>query len=53
MKKSERYHYAMIAVLNAEFSDTVKIKILETLMEDRGVAVFSEIQAEKDQEVQA
>ena len=53
MKKSERYHYAMIAVLNSEFSDEVKIEVLETLMEDRGVAIFSENQAEKDQEVQA
>lgn len=52
MKKSERYHYAMIAVLKCGFSDETKIEILETLMEDRGMAVFSEIQAEKDQEVQ-
>jgi len=53
MKKSERYHYAMIAVLKYGFSDEAKIEILETLMEDRGVAVFNEKQKEKDQEVQA
>jgi hypothetical protein len=43
MKKSERYHLAMCAVLNSgSISTEGKLEIIETLMEAKNVAVFTE-----------
>ena len=42
MKKSERYQFAMLAVLNSGFADKTKLEILETLMGDKSLAEFTE-----------
>lgn len=42
MKKSERYYKAMMAVINSTINAADKLEILETLMEDRRVAEFTE-----------
>jgi len=42
MRKSEHYTFAMKAVLEYEMQATQKLEVLETLMEDRKLAVFSE-----------
>lgn len=48
MKKSERYKFAMMAVVNSLCLDaSVKLDVLETLMEDKRVAEWSEKQEEE------
>ena len=42
MKQSERYYKAMLAVINSTMNAADKLEILETLMEDRRVAEFTE-----------
>lgn len=42
MKKSERYTFAMKAVLEYEMPAGTKLEVLETLMDDRKMAEFSE-----------
>ena len=43
MKKSERYKFAMMAVVNSScLSAAVKLDVLETLVEDKRVAEWSE-----------
>lgn len=49
MKKSEQYYYAMLAVLNSEFKDDVKLEVLEQLIDDRKTALFVE-KREEEQE---
>ena len=52
MKKSERYYKAMMAVINSTINAADKLEILETLMEDRRVAEYTEKQeAKKENEV--
>lgn len=47
MKKSERYQYAMVAVVNSTSLDAeVKLEVLETLMQDKSVAEWTENQGE-------
>lgn len=47
MKKSERYHVAIIAVMNAaEIPDNDKVEILETLLDAKGTALFVEKEKE-------
>lgn len=49
MKKSERYFFAMKAVLRAGYSEEATIEILDTLMSDRSMAEYSEeIDARKE-----
>ena len=50
MKKSERYYMAMLAVINSNhiLSDE-KLEIIETLMDDKGLAEWSE-KAEEEKE---
>ena len=48
MKKSQKYYLAMTAVLNSNaLCSSDKLEILETLIENRGVALYSEAQEEK------
>lgn len=48
MKKSEKYHAAMISVLECNrLRNESKLEILETLIENRGAALYSEAQEEK------
>jgi hypothetical protein len=50
MKKSERYHMAMLAVVNsASISAEGKIEILATLQEAKSVAEYWEREAEKSE----
>lgn len=52
MKKSERYHMAMLAVVNSLMLKAEdKIEILATLMEDEGVAKYVEKKAEDAEKV--
>ena len=53
MKKSELYTLAMEAVLNADINDSLKLEVLEILMNDRHVARLTEEYDEKNQEVAA
>lgn len=49
MKRSEQYTKAMLAVLDDQrFSPWVKLEVLESLMEDRRVAEYSEKQKEAE-----
>ena len=48
MKKSERYYAAMLSVLEcSRLRNESKLEILETLIENRGVALNSEAKEEK------
>jgi hypothetical protein len=42
MKKSERLNIAMDAVLDSEYSNEIKLEVLEVLMEDRRTALYVE-----------
>lgn len=42
MKKSEKYKYAMVAVVDSDMGATVKLEILEQLMEDKKIVEWSE-----------
>ena len=57
MKKSEQYTLSMEAILDSEYTNSIRLEILETLMEDRKMARFVEEQEKKqdkkEQEVQA
>ena len=49
MKKSELYHLAMRSVINDPMhSADTKLKIIEQLMADKSLAVFSEKKEEDD-----
>ena len=52
MKKSEQYTLAMEAILDSEYTNQIKLEILETLMEDRSMALYTEERDENKQEVQ-
>ena len=47
MKKSEQYYIAMMCVLNGELDGTVKLEVIETLMNDRRGELWSEEREEK------
>ena len=42
MKKSEIYTIAMDAVLDSEYSNEVKIAVLDVLLDNRSTALFTE-----------
>ena len=43
MKKSDRYQFAMIAIIQCGFlTAEQKVDVLETLMADKSLAVFAE-----------
>lgn len=48
MKKSARYHAAMVAVLNSNgFTSEEKVEILATLMDNKSTAEYWEREEEK------
>lgn len=42
MKKSEHLYHAMLAVLDSAFSAGVRLEVLELLMDERKMALWSE-----------
>ena len=42
MKRSEIYHYVMVAVVNSGMSVEVKLKVLKQLMDDESLAEYTE-----------
>lgn len=54
MKKSERYHLAMIAVVDNERIEAAdKLEVLATLMQDKSVAEWSERNEKQEEEKKA
>ena len=50
MKKSQMYNLAMIAVMNCGLDDEEKLEVLELLMDNKSVALYTERQeAEKSE----
>ena len=47
MKKSDQYLTAQLAVVDANIPGVLKLEVLETLMSDRKVALWSEEQEAK------
>lgn len=48
MKKSNLYQLAMIAVVDSDLHASVKLEVLEVLMEDKRVAEWSEKREEAE-----
>ena len=44
MKKSELLHYAMDAVLDSDYNNEIKLKVLKVLLEEETIALFAEMQ---------
>lgn len=42
MKKSEKYSIAMDALLDSGYSNDIKIEVLETLLDARRIALYTE-----------
>ncbi len=42
MKKSEKYHAAMLAVLNSNLQNEVKLEVLDLLLDDKATAEWCE-----------
>ena len=48
MKKSEKFYYAMLCVLNSDYDDDIRLDVLEELMDKRESALWCEEREEKE-----
>lgn len=50
MKESEKLYIAMMAVLNSDYEDHIRLEVLELLMDRRSTALWSEKREEEKKE---